>query len=229
MIRKLILLPLVFAAFMLMSPVNYEPAENTSVSKLEKRTFTVQKSAKRVSFKSPNNNWGCRQCPGLFDDNVQRHNRAYGYDAINPKESFEDVEAFYEAGILEKIDSNSFYTLDKMNYSAPYLLPAAAEFLHDLGMRYAEKCAAEGVKYYPFEITSITRCTGSVKKLRRGNRNAIENSAHLRGKTVDISYRKFYSQTKQLNLFVDALYELKSEGRCFVKYERTGCLHITAR
>ena len=111
----------------------------------------------------------------------------------------------------------------------PYLLPIGEKFLLALGERYSEKCDAAGIKYVPFVVTSLTRSTKSVKKLRRGNRNAIENSAHLKGKTLDISYRKFENNQKQLNLFVDALYELKQEGWCFVKYERTGCLHITAR
>jgi hypothetical protein len=61
----------------------------------------------------------------------------------------------------------------------------------------------------------------------KSNANAIENSAHLKGKTFDISYRAFAGNRKQSGAFIEVLRELRAEGKCYVKYERNGCLHVT--
>jgi ribonuclease HI len=62
------------------------------------------------------------------------------------------------------------------------------------------------------------------------NVNAVTNSAHLKGKTIDISYVRFGNNTAQLDALVKALKKMRKEDKCYVKYERTqGCLHITVR
>ena len=86
---------------------------------------------------------------------------------------------------------------------------------------------ANHTKYVRFDITSATRSINSVNELSKENPNAIKNSAHLRGKTFDISYGAFSGYKIQLKLFIEALSELKNQKKCFVKYERNGCLHIT--
>jgi hypothetical protein len=63
--------------------------------------------------------------------------------------------------------------------------------------------------------------------LGKENENSIENSPHLRGKTFDMSWRAFGENEAQLKLFTSALLELKNQKKCFVKFERNGCLHIT--
>jgi hypothetical protein len=214
---------------LLMSPIAYIAPKGEEADAEGETEHLTTDLYKKYTFISSQKNRGCSQCPELFDDSVRRHARSYRWDGIKPKESFEDFEKLEKVGVLSEIETNRLFEVETLTYSAPYLLPVAEKFLVALGKRYEEKCAAAGLEYVPFVITSVTRTTKSVKKLRRGNRNAIENSAHLRGKTVDVSYRKFEDNQKQLNLFVDALYELKQEGWCFVKYERTGCLHITAR
>lgn len=214
-------------AFLLMSPVAYiAPTAEEMEAEIENSPSTPHN---RVQFTSSQKNKWCSQCPDLFDDSVRRHARSYRWDGISAKGSMDELEKLHKAGILEEIKTNAYFEVEDLTYSVPYLLPIGEKFLLALGERYSEKCDAAGIKYVPFVVTSLTRSTKSVKKLRRGNRNAIENSAHLKGKTLDISYRKFENNQKQLNLFVDALYELREEGWCYVKYERTGCLHITAR
>lgn len=79
----------------------------------------------------------------------------------------------------------------------------------------------------PFTISSLTRSTESVEKLMNNNRNAIKNSSHLKGKTFDISYRAFNKNKQQTIAFIAVLEELRNQNRCFVKFERNGCLHIT--
>lgn len=112
-------------------------------------------------------------------------------------------------------------------YSTLVLMPKAILFLDQLSILYQQKCTDNRIEYIPFEITSATRSNESVKKLTKTNINARDNSAHLRGKTFDISYNAFYKQERQLDLFIASLNALKKENRCFVKYERNGCLHIT--
>ncbi len=51
--------------------------------------------------------------------------------------------------------------------------------------------------------------------------------AHLRGKTFDISYRAFNNNPKQTQAFIEVLKEFRIQNRCFVKFEKNGCLHIT--
>jgi hypothetical protein len=212
-----------------MSPIAYTaPAVEETDAEGEPTAAETDLYKKHNYTSSAKSKW-CSQCPELFDDSVGKHARSYRWDGIKAKGNLDDVENLYKKGILDKIETNPRYAVEDLTYSAPYLLPVARKFVDALAQRYAEKCEAANLTYVPFVITSATRSTKSVKKLRRGNRNAIENSAHLKGKTIDISYRKFENNQKQLNLFVDALYELKQEGWCFVKYERTGCLHITAR
>lgn len=214
-------------AFLLMSPIAYTaPTAEESEAEMETPDYLPYQ---RVNFSSNKKSKWCSQCPELFDDSVGKHARSYRWDGIKAKSNLEEVETLYKNGLMNKIETNHKYVVEDLTYSAPYLLPIATKFLDALSQRYEEKCAAAGITFVPFVITSATRSTKSVKKLRRGNRNAIENSAHLKGKTIDISYSKFENNQKQLNLFVDALYELRKEGWCYVKYERTGCLHITAR
>ena len=79
----------------------------------------------------------------------------------------------------------------------------------------------------PYEITSGSRSRESVQRLGKENENSIKNSPHLRGKTFDMSWRAFGGNEAQLKLFTSALSELKNQNKCFVKFERNGCLHIT--
>ncbi len=76
-------------------------------------------------------------------------------------------------------------------------------------------------------LTGFSRSKESVKRLGAVNKNSIENSAHLKGKTFDINYRAFDKNKKQNKAFIKVLNDLRLQGKCYVKYERNGCLHIT--
>lgn len=66
-------------------------------------------------------------------------------------------------------------------------------------------------------------CTGCRPALE----NSIKNSAHLHGKTFDVSYAAFTSNSRQLGLFIETISLLRRQNKCYVKFERNGCLHIT--
>ena len=169
----------------------------------------------------------CRNCAFIFTDNVKKHQKAYLQDGINIQKDDSDLEKLFQKGKLHKVESNSLYEVDGLTHSQPFILPKGQRFITKLAGSYYERCIRDSLDYIPFKITSLTRSRGSVEKLMRSNRNAIENSAHLKGKTFDISYRAFNGNRKQSAVFMEVLQDLRKDGKCFVKYERNGCLHVT--
>ena len=169
----------------------------------------------------------CKNCSELFNDGVAIQEQAYVNEGIIPVESDEDIVALFNEGLLVEIATNDYYAVSNLEHSQPYILPKAKKFIDNLADTYTTYCALDSLKYIPFTITSVTRSKASVNKLMRGNGNAIENSAHLKGKTFDMSYRAFNGNKKQLQQFVDALNTLRTQKKCYVKYEKNGCLHIT--
>ncbi|WP_418264191.1 DUF5715 family protein [Flavobacterium faecale] len=169
----------------------------------------------------------CPDCPLLFTDNVATHEKALKNEGILPQETFKGIERLLSEGKLVKLKSNELYVVRKAKFSRPYLLPKGKDFINALAVKYANQCKAEKIQYIPFTISSVTRSLESVEGLKKGNGNAIKNSAHLKGKTFDISYRAFNKNKKQTKAFIKVLSILRKENSCFVKYEQNGCLHIT--
>lgn len=141
-------------------------------------------------------------------------------------------------GIVE-IKSCPEYYLDELTHSFPYLVPEAAVLIKDIGRAFNDSLAARGGGAYRIKVTSVLRTPATVKRLRRVNGNATEESTHAYGTTVDISYSKFICDdpTKPhrtfedlKNLLAEVLYDMRQKGRCYVKYEnRQACFHLTAR
>jgi hypothetical protein len=163
----------------------------------------------------------------LFYDNVLTHKLAYLNDGIKPQNSDNDLDKLSKSGKLKKIETGKLFIVRKAPFSRPYILPKGHTFIQDLSINYYNRCMTDSIKYIPFTISSLTRSKESVNKLMKNNGNAIKNSAHLRGKTFDISYRAFNKNKKQTKAFIEVLNELKKQKRCYVKFERNGCLHIT--
>ena len=137
---------------------------------------------------------------------------------------------------LVKIENNKDFTIDKLTHSFPFLVPEASRLLHDIGRTFRDSLIARGGKDYRIVVTSVLRTPASVKKLRRVNRNAVENSTHQYATTFDITYnrfsapdgRTFVASTELKALLAEVIYNLQQEGRCCVKYEvKSPCFHIT--
>jgi hypothetical protein len=171
----------------------------------------------------------CERCPSLFNDGIAAHQAAYRNPGISPQQTMADLDALTRKGILKPVEDNDYYFIDGLTHSRPVLLPGAIDFLDELARVYSEKCTNENIEYVPFRITSATRSKASVQELREENKNAIDNSAHLFGRTFDISYSAFSENGPQRRQFIAALSELNKMGKCKVKYERNGCLHITSK
>ena len=140
---------------------------------------------------------------------------------------------------LQLVQETKWYAIDTLRHSKPYLVPEGALLLRYIGERYADLQREYGVQrdVRPI-VTSMLRSKTDVRRLRRVNRNATENSCHEYGTTFDLSYTRFMTDEGEVvtddaiykKLLAKALYELRYEGLCYVKYERRQpCFHITVR
>lgn len=140
---------------------------------------------------------------------------------------------------LVRVETCGDYVVDTLRHSKPYLVPQAARLLTYVGHRFEEIQTERQVKQKVRPIvTSLLRSSHDVGRLRRVNRNASENSCHVYGTTFDISYTRFMDENGRIvtedpiykELLAAALYELRFEGLCYVRYERRQpCFHITVR
>lgn len=144
-------------------------------------------------------------------------------------------------GKLVKIEDNEYYVIKELTHSHPYLTPKAASLLNEIGRRYSERLAQNGLGKSYFQVSSLLRTNESQKRLSRSNRNASSSSSHLYGTTFDITYMKVKKIPHPLvsaevvdgpamKILSDVLGELRKEGRCLVVTERNeACFHITAK
>lgn len=142
------------------------------------------------------------------------------------------------------VGDNPYYDVKKLTHSIPYLVPRAAICLEEIARAFMDSCVVKGLPMHKVVLTSVLRTEKDVKKLRRVNANASQNSCHQHGTTFDISYNHFtmvqdpnsapkqpvpISRLKQI--LAEVLEDQRNMGTCYVKYEyrRSACFHITAR
>ena len=194
------------------------------------RTKVKHKLKALLGYSTNRSSGGSGSCPGcstIFTDNVKVHQLAFSKEGIAPQKEDEDLYELFTSGKLVKLQTNPLYIVRQTRFSRPYILPNAKVFIEDLAVQYKQKCTTDSITYVPFTISSSTRSLASVNALMKNNDNAIRNSAHLRGTTIDISYRAFNKNKKQTKAFINVLAELRRQNRCYVKFERNCCLHIT--
>ncbi len=140
---------------------------------------------------------------------------------------------------LQMIETNRYYVVQKLTHSVPYLVPKAAKLLEDMGKAFQDSLFNRGYnRGHRFTVTSVLRTEETVRQLRKTNVNSSENSCHCYGTTFDISYftysppnvGKEASIDKMRQILYQVAYDMKKQGRCYVKYEKQQtCLHITVR
>jgi len=157
------------------------------------------------------------------------------------KEFNENIKEYIDDDDLVKIETCDYYVVDKLTHSHPYLTPDAAKLLEDIGKRFHEKLEEHDLKKRYYQVTSLLRTGESQRRLSRSNVNASENTSHLYGTTVDITYARVFSKPKldedyeiedgpAIRLLSEAIGELRKEKRCVVVTERKErCFHITVR
>ena len=194
-----------------------------------------------LKLNEPKNIHGVISYRRSFGDLNEKHlniAQAIGIPPISDRATAEKM-----TGKLEHIQSNEFYAVDSLTHSIPYLIPGAAHLLENIGRNFLDSLSAKGLNPNQVIVTSVLRTKDDVKRLRRQNGNASENSAHFYGTTFDISWKRFRkvededgrplqdvsADTLKLVLS-EVLRDLKEADQCYVKYElKQGCFHITAR
>lgn len=141
------------------------------------------------------------------------------------------------------IATSPYFDLERLTYSQPYLVPRAARLLDEIGRSFLDSLAAKGIPFHKMVVTSVLRTEDDVKRLRRRNSNASEQSCHRFGTTFDISYNIYHRvQDPDLppqpetwgvtlkQVLSEVLRDQRELGTCYVKYEvKQSCFHITCR
>ncbi len=159
--------------------------------------------------------------------------RKWGVERIYSRQDAEDHH-------LKEIKTCDAYQVANLTHSIPYLVPRAAKLLDKIGENFQDSLKAKGVGGYQIRVTSVLRSVEDVKKLRRVNVNASDNSAHCYGTTFDISWSKYnripsrypheIPEQKLKMVLAEVLRDLQKKEACYVKYEaRQACFHITTR
>ncbi|RRD87909.1 hypothetical protein EII33_12720 [Bacteroides heparinolyticus] len=194
-----------------------------------------------LKLNQPRNIRGVISYKRSFGDLNEKHLNVAQALGISPISSREEAERMKER--LQLITTNELYAVDSLTHSLPYLIPEAASLLDTIGSNFLDSLVSKGLNPNKVVVTSVLRTKEDVKRLRRRNGNASENSAHFYGTTFDVSWKRFQkvededgrplqdvsSDTLKLVLS-EVLRDLKQAEKCYVKYElKQGCFHITAR
>lgn len=158
---------------------------------------------------------------------------------VRPMAKREEVYVEINQNQINSIMSSPYYVVDDLTHSMPYLVPRAQLLLNTIGINFVDSLASKGMKLHIPIVTSALRTSDDIKSLQRGNRNSVSNSCHCYGTTIDITYNRFASldhkkvssyDDKMKKVLAEVLFDLRMEGKCYVKYERKqSCFHLTVR
>lgn len=194
-----------------------------------------------LKLNEPRNVKGVISYKRSFGDLNDKHLAVAQTIGIRPLASREEAGNMKEN--LTHITSNEHYVVDSLTHSIPYLIPRAGELLDSIGANFLDSLKAKGLNPNQIVVTSILRTEDDVKRLRRRNGNASQNSAHFYGTTFDVSWKRFQKMedadgrplqdvspdTLKLVLS-EVLSDIRKADRCYIKYElKQGCFHITVR
>lgn len=194
---------------------------------------------KPMKMNHPHNIRGVVSYQRSFNDLNETHLNVAKKIGVTPVASREEAEKI--KGKLVEIESNETYQIDELTHSIPFLVPRADKLLSKIAENFLDSLENKGLNPYKIIVTSVLRTKDDVKRLKRSNGNASDNSAHLYGTTFDVAYTRFTqivddrpmqevdSNTLKMVLS-EVLRDLKKQEDCYVKYEKKqGCFHITAR
>ncbi|MCP3893244.1 MAG: hypothetical protein GY706_01230 [Bacteroides sp.] len=194
-----------------------------------------------LKMNEPRNIKGVISYKRSFDDLNDKHLQAAHALGIRPISSREEAEQMTDG--LVHIETNDHYVVDSLTHSIPYLVPRAGTLLDSIGLIFIDSLTNKGLNPNQIVVTSVLRTRDDVKRLRRRNGNASENSAHFYGTTFDVSWKRFAkvedpdgrplqavgADTLKLVLS-EVLRDMSKADKCYVKYElKQGCFHITTR
>ena len=175
-----------------------------------------------------------------FNDLQDLHMDAALKNGIKPLSARADTVRFKKKQLVRLPDELELYRTYDLTHSIPFLVPAAAELFIDIAQNFRDSLYSKNMPLYKLYLTSVLRTDEDVADLKRININASENSVHRYGTTLDISWKRFdqlvpdstnvVSPDRLKLVLGQVLFDLKNEGRCYVKHERRqACFHITVR
>lgn len=142
-------------------------------------------------------------------------------------------------GKLVEIKNGNRFLVEEMSHSYPYLTEDSKDLLVGISIRFSEKISNTRLKGSRFKITSMTRTTDKLKRLREINSNTSANSPHLYGNAFDISYLRFstrklfltYCDKKFLKeALAEVIWQFREEKKCWATYEmKQNCYHVVSR
>jgi len=142
-------------------------------------------------------------------------------------------------GELFRIRDGRGYEVEDLSFSYPFLTKEGKTILKEIGKRFRKKVSATRLRGSDFKITSMTRTTEILIRLRKFNSNASVNSPHFYGNTFDISYVRFSSPKWFITdcdkyflkeALAQVIWQLREEKKCWATYEiKQGCFHVVAR
>ena len=194
-----------------------------------------------LKLNEPRNIKGVVSYKRSFGDLNDAHLKVAQVFGIIPVASREEAEKLQ--GKLTHVVDNEYYAVDSLTHSIPYLVPRASALLDTIGANFLDSLQAKGLNPNRILVTSVLRTKDDVKRLRRRNGNASENSCHFYGTTFDVSWKRFRkvedvdgrplqdvsADTLKLVL-AEVLRDIRQADRCYIKYElKQGCFHITTR
>ncbi|MBM3159809.1 MAG: hypothetical protein FJZ66_00620 [Bacteroidetes bacterium] len=227
--------------FLSLVPVLFFSADLKEDGFLKPRSYLT----KSVNTKIKNDKDDClshgvkNQYIHLLHNKIKDYYKISSHEGIIPCSNYRQILSHYKRGKLHLVKNNHGFKLDDLTYSYPFLIPCANRLLEDIGMRFDEAIKNTPLQGSKFIVTSLTRTTHSVKRLRKNNINSIQRSPHLNGNSMDFSFSRFEiikeSQITPCDKqFLQAtlskvLYDLKINGKCWVTFEKyENCLHVVA-
>lgn len=189
---------------------------------------------KSANYKKFNGNYN-----KTFNDMPDLHNQAASVHGVGPFKLRADT-TIYKKKLVKIPQRTKLFRVDKLTHSIPFLVAPAADLLNEICTNFRDSLVNKDMPLYMPIVTSITRTSEDVKKLKKRNVNASENSVHQYGTTFDIAWTRFDKVDEhdervrddgQLKAVLgQVLHDLRQDGRCYVKHERRqSCFHITVR
>jgi len=142
-------------------------------------------------------------------------------------------------GEVRRVRDGRGFEIEDLSYSYPYLTKEGKAVLKEIGRRFRKKISGTGLRESDFRVTSMTRTLEIIKKLRKSNTNASENSPHFHGNAFDISYVRFTARKWFVTecdkyylkeALAEVIWQMREEKKCWATYEiNQGCFHIVAR
>ena len=193
----------------------------------------------KISFESKNK---CLKNK-LYLNELNDSFRNYFYKSFNQGikknlNSALEIKTFVNKGVLEHIRNSKTYSIEKLKHSYAYLTPNSKSLLINIGTNFQQKLKNTNLKKTKIIVSSLLRTKESVLKLRRINKTAIKQSAHLHGTTFDICCSKFENKKNITKTEIESLkeilakilFDLKKQKKCWVTYEKhQACFHIVNR